>query len=208
MPTVQDLVNIYQSYSEKELMDVYSNINNYSYEANEALQIVISNKGGINKLKEKLANELAIENEISKIKMEVAEFIKRGFETNDLKNRYKSSLLTKEQLDSLIEDVKTKIESEKSDKKIKPRTIIGSVIGGVISGTIGGIFWGVQMIYSGHIFAIFGFGIALLSYGTIRFFTKQSKNNIIVLIATMISVIYALVLGEILYELFGYIGEH
>lgn len=98
------------------------------------------------------------------------------------------------------------IEDDEKDVEIKLKTIIGSIIGGMVGGTIGGILWGLQMIYSAHIFYIFGFGLVVLSYGTIKFFTKQSKNNLVVFSVTILSVIYALILGFYLYDIIGYRG--
>lgn len=62
------------------------------------------------------------------------------------------------------------------------------------------------MIYSGHIFYLFAVGLVIISYGFIKFFTKQSKNNIVVLILTVASVFYALILGFYIYQMFGYRG--
>jgi hypothetical protein len=102
--------------------------------------------------------------------------------------------------------VSSRIEAEKKDVEIKTSTYIGSILGGFIGGTIGGILWGLQLIYSGHIFYLFAVGLGIISYGFIKFFTKQSKNNIVVVILTVASVFYALILGFYIYELFGYRG--
>jgi hypothetical protein len=52
-------------------------------------------------------------------------------------------------------------------------------------------------------FYILVIGLALLSYGLIRLFTKQSKANVVVLVATALSVIGALVMGQLLFEMYG-----
>ena len=65
-------------------------------------------------------------------------------------------------------------------------------------------FWGLQMIYSKRMFYIFFVGLALLSYYLIKALTKQTKNNSFVFIATIISVILALFIGQLLYEIVGY----
>src|SRR5206468_1494662 len=83
-------------------------------------------------------------------------------------------------------------------QKIKPRTIFGSIIGGTIASLIGGVLWGLQLIQMHRMFVILGIGIALLSYGIIKFSTKQSKENIIVLIATVISTGAAIFIGQLI----------
>jgi hypothetical protein len=206
MKSVQELVNNYQKYSDKELIDIYQNTDQYSDEANEALRIVLSNLGGIDKLRDRLNKQLEIDNEIWRIKTEIKELIKQGCEPKQIKDKIKINLISINQLDNLIEEISFQLESEKADLKIKPRTVIGSIIGGVIGGTIGGIFWGITMMYSRHIFLIFIMGIAGLSYGTIKLFTKQSKKNWLVLCFTVLSVIYALILAESIFEIFGFQG--
>jgi len=93
---------------------------------------------------------------------------------------------------------------EVEDKKIKPRTVIGSIIGCIVAGLIGGTLWGLQMIYSGRIFYILLIGLVLLCYGIIKISTKQTKKNTVVLIATVISVVLSLLIGQLLYDIIGY----
>jgi hypothetical protein len=113
------------------------------------------------------------------------------------------------ELERLIEEVSESIQSEEADLKVSSRTIFGGLFGGFIGGTIGGILWGLQMVFSKHIFYIFGFGLVILSYAFIRLFTKQSKKNIVILVMTCISVLYALFLGQVIYEIFdGYFPNY
>ena len=138
---------------------------------------------------------------------QIIELINDGNRASEIKNKIQYDYISETEIDELITKNINRIQEEKSDREIKPRTIFGGIIGGVIGGTIGGIIWGIQMIYSGHMLYIFGIGLVLLSYAFIRLFTKQSKKNIIVILITIISVIYALGLGQIIYELVGYQGQ-
>jgi len=69
------------------------------------------------------------------------------------------------------------------------------------------VFWGASMIYSGRMIFFFVFGAGLLSYGLIRLFTNQSRKNVVVLLLVVASTLYALALGQILYEVIGYQGS-
>ena len=207
MPTREEIVERYQKYSDEELLDVYSKIEEYTDEGKEALKIVLKEKGGIESLKERVEKEFEIESEVSRIKVEIVELLNQGRNSFEIKGNIKINNITSTHLEKIIEEVSTEFELEKVDKKIKPRTILGSIIGGFIGGTIGGIGWGVQMIYSNHMFLIFVVGLVMLSYAFIRLFTRQSKKNTIVLIMTVISVIYSLILGQIIFEIFGYVGK-
>jgi hypothetical protein len=127
---------------------------------------------------------------------------------NDINQWLTSEILSPDEIQQIIETTSAEIEVIKKDLEIKPSTIAGSILGGIIGGTLGGILWGLQIIYSGHIFYIFTIGLGIISYGVIKFFTKQSKNNIVVFIITILSVIYALILGFYIYRLFGYHGPY
>jgi hypothetical protein len=46
MLSVEDFVSKYEEYTDEELFEVYENISTYSKQAQDALSIVISSKGG------------------------------------------------------------------------------------------------------------------------------------------------------------------
>lgn len=203
---LNELIERYSQYSDAELMKVYSNKNAYTDDAKKALDIVIEKKGGIQALTIRYDKIVGKELEKSKIKNDVAKLYLNGMTKNDIRHALTSEILALDEIQQIIETTSAEIEVTKRDLEIKPSTIIGGILGGIIGGTIGGVLWGLQIMYSGHIFYIFAIGIGIISYGFIKFFTKQSRNNIAVFIITILSVIYALILGFYLYELFGYHG--
>ena len=203
MPTLEELVNKYQNYSDEELFNTYNQIDGYTDTGKEAFKIVVDKRGGIDFLKDKINKQFEILTESSKIKSIVINMLETSMNSTEIIDKIAIINISKNQLEEIVNEAMIEFENEKSDRKIKPRTVIGGIIGGLIGGTIGGIFWGIQMVLSNHIMYIFGIGLALLSYGSIRLFTKQSKKNIVVLVMTIISVIYAISLGQIIYEIFG-----
>jgi len=44
----------------------------------------------------------------------------------------------------------------------------------------------------------------LLCYGIIKFSTKQSNKNVVVVITTIVSVLMAIIIGQFIYEIVGY----
>lgn len=79
-------------------------------------------------------------------------------------------------------------------------------VGATVGAIVGGILWGLQMIYSNAIFAMIFIGLILLCYGIVKISTKQSYKNTVVLIATIISIVLAILIGQLLYEVIGYRG--
>ncbi|MGE5109119.1 MAG: hypothetical protein ACM3H8_16395 [Sphingobacteriales bacterium] len=204
MLSVSDFVSKYQNYSDEELYDVHLNINGYSDEAKKALSIVLENKGGIDPLLKRLEEKRIVDNEIKRIKKETAELGSQGIDSSFIKATTTSDILSAEKVNEIIDNKYVEVETELADKKINPRTIVGSVIGGGIASLVGGILWGLQMIYSQRIFYMLFVGLILLCYGIIRLSTKQSKKNTVVVIATIASTILAVLIGQLLYEMIGY----
>lgn len=204
MFTIKDFVDKYEDYTDDELIGIYHKMGDYSEEAQEALKIVIQNKGGLEALVKRLEEKQILANEVGRIAKETAEFGSKGIDASFIKKMTNSAILSPEAVDQIIDNQYSVVQLELEDKKIKPRTVFGSLIGGAIASLIGGVLWGLQMIYSKRIFYILFIGLVLLCYGIIKISTKQSKKNSVVLIATIISVVLALIIGQLLYEIIGY----
>ena len=207
MPKIEEIIERYQKYSDQELLDTYLNIDEYTDEGKEALKLVLKSRGGIDIVKERITKQLEIDSEVERIREEIVQLLSQGRNPKQIKENIAISNISETHLEDIIEKVSAEFELEKSDKQIKPKTIIGSIIGGFIGGTIGGIIWGVQMVHSNHIFLILAIGLVMLSYAFVRLFTQQSKKNKIVLVMTVVSVIYALMLGQLIFDVFGYVGK-
>lgn len=206
MFTVSEFVQKFEKYSEEELLDIHANIEGYSDEARMALDTVIENKGGLSILLKKLKEKEEIVREQKRIQKEVMELGSTGFDISFLKKSITSSVLSQQEVFTLIDDQYELLQSDIADKQVTSKTVSKSILGGLVASIIGGILWGLQMIFSNAIFFIFGIGLVLLCYGIVRMFTKQSKQNVAVFISTLVSVILALVIGQLLFEIVGYKG--
>ncbi|MES1217657.1 MAG: hypothetical protein ABUT20_19265 [Bacteroidota bacterium] len=199
----QELIDTYNSFSNEQILEAYQNLGDYTDEAKGALTLVIENRGGIETLlaKERLQNEVILETE--RIKQQVRQLGIPGVGLEFLNKMIKSEILDESQKDLIIRETFEEITQEVEDKKIKPRTLLGGGLAAAIASLIGGILWGLQMMWSGRIFAIFLIGLVLLCYGLIRLFTKQSHKNIAVFILTLVSVVIALIIGQLMFNVFG-----
>ena len=92
------------------------------------------------------------------------------------------------------------------DTKVDSKTIVKAAVGGSISSLVGGAFWGLQLIYSNRIFIILVVGLALLCYGIVKLVVKKSKENKVVVIASLISFMLAILLGTFIFQIVGYQG--
>jgi hypothetical protein len=203
MPTIQQLVDKYKNYSDEDLFEVYSMISEYSEEAKEALEIVLNNKGGIDKLRERIEDRHKIEDEFSRLTDQTYELISLGLNDNDIKQELIYTFHTPDQIDDLIISTRNKFNQEVSNQKIKPRTVFGGLVGGAIGGIIGGIIWGMHLVYAERIILFLSVVPIVINYSLIKFFTKQSWKNIAVLLITILASIFAFLLGNIIFDFVG-----
>ncbi|HEY8895617.1 MAG TPA: hypothetical protein VIM79_12405 [Niastella sp.] len=203
MFSVQEFVSKFETYDDVELFEIHSNPDNYSDEAKEAFRIVILKKGGIDKLLTRIAERQKLLTEADKIKKEVYELSKSGSDKNFVKGIITSDHLSPEAVNEIIDSTFHAHEQEKEDVKIKPRTIYGSLLGGAVASIISGLLWGALFIYSERVLILMLIAPALISYWIIKAFTKQSKNNIVILITTILSICAGIFIGLILLVLIG-----
>jgi hypothetical protein len=203
MITLEELISTYEKNSDEELLQIHSQIDQYTPEAAEAVNIIIARRGGMEKLATERQQQLRLHAEQERIRWETMRLAREKVGTADINKYINSSVLTRDELNSTIESSLQEFHADKEDRSIKPRTIWGSLLGGFIGGTVGGIVWGLQMVQMHKIFGVLAIGLLVLCYGCIKLFTKQSGKNVLVLILSFISVGYALLLGGLIYSIFG-----
>lgn len=203
MFSVDHFITEYTSYSDEKLLQIYHSSDEYSNEAQKAIESIIEKRGGMNALYNRVSEQQKIKEEIERISKEAEGFANEQIDSFFIKKVTQSNILSSEEVLRIIDEKITKAEEAKEDKKIKPRTIVGSIIGGLIASLLSGLLWGSQIIYSGRVFSMLLIGILFINYGIIKLFTRQSNKNVVVLISTIISVILAILIGGVLYSIFG-----
>jgi hypothetical protein len=203
MLSLNDFIIKYEQYSDAALVDVHQNIDEYSDEAKEAMQIVLQKKGGLEKIFSTLNEKKLTEYEELRIAKETMHFGKENVDIDFIKTMITSKVLTKERVNEIIESQFVIVEHELMDEKVTAKTILFSIIGIVIASLIGGTLWGLQMIYSHRIFYIFGIGLAFLCFGIIKFVTKKTFKNLAVILATVLSIFLSILFGYLLLSIFG-----
>jgi len=192
----------YDKYTDEELIELHSAINDYSEEAKEAFDFIVAKKGGLEELQSRIKSKQIIKKEIERVRNEVTKAYMPGGNIL-LRETITSGIMSAEELEKIINERRNELVLEEKDKQITSRTVIGSVIGGLVASVVGGILWGLLMIQTHRIFYIFILGLAILCYGIIKLLTKQSRQNKMVGISTVASVLLALLIGQLIFEVFG-----
>ncbi len=191
----------YSKYSNTELLESYTTALDYSGQADKDLVAEIDKRGGTDALKKSVSEQNAVPDEIRRINKLVFSLYKDNPDPDQIKSSISSDLLTTEQLNYIIDLAINGIAQDMKDTSINSRTIIGSVIGVIISSLIGAGLWCYSIIQTGKMYYILTLGILLISYVFIRLLTRQSKNNVLVFIATFVSAFIAIPLGLWFYKL-------
>jgi len=203
MFSISDFISRYEKYSDDELHDIYLNIDGYSEEAKKALNDVLEKRGGIGSFLKKMEEKKILESEIDRIKNETNVLGHRGVDSSFIKTTMASDILSKEEIENIIDAKYGEVQENLNDQRITDKTIVGVVVGSVIATIVGGGLWGASIIFSGRVFFIFIAGLFFLCYGIIKLITRRSYNNRAVLISSVISTALAFLLGFLLLEVFG-----
>src|SRR4051794_25312983 len=136
MLTKDDFLKQYSASTDEELYKMYVTIDDYTGEAKEAIDLEIQRRGGIDVLKNNVRQKQEIINEEIRIQEEAGKLYFSGSDAGLIKKMINSDILTREQVEELIDNKIIQIQYSVEDQKIKPRTIFGSIIGGTIASLI------------------------------------------------------------------------
>ncbi len=205
MLTTEEFVLQYEAYTDEELYKVYHNIDDYSSEAKDALEIVIKKKGGMEQFLDRMNEKATYAAEINRIGREVVTMSRKSVDVDFMRTIISSKILPPEKVNEIITQASGLVALEKEDKKIKPRTVVGSVLAVIVATAIGGTGWGLKEIYAPDIDLkiqlILLVGVVLICYGIVKKFTGQSKKNVVILIATILSVVLSIGLGWLIADM-------
>lgn len=206
MLTIEDFTAKYETYPDEELYSIYNDAANYSEEAGIALHNVIEKKGGLDALIKRLEAKAIIENEKRRIANEAAKLGQGGVDASFIKNTTTSTILSKEELNNIIETNVAKAESVIEDKKVDGDTIVKSLLGCGLATLTGGILASLQFVYFGATSNLMVIGTGLVCYATVKLVTKKSYYNTAVLLSSFAAFILSYLVAIAALAIFGYLG--
>jgi hypothetical protein len=173
----------------------------YSGKADDDLLVEIESRGGLEKLKRKIGERNLVPDEIKRINKLVFNIYKSEPDHNKIRNSITSNVLSPEELSQAIDAALKNTQSYFKDTAINSRTIIGSIIGVIISGVLGAALWCFSIVKTGRMIYLLLGVIYIIAYLIIRLLTNQSKNNVLVFIASFVAALIAIPLGLWFYHL-------
>ncbi len=188
-------MNSYDKFRDDELMEVYTTMMDYSGKADAEVMEAIARRGGVKDLLEKLESGKRIPDEIARIAREVNIYYSQAINADLIKTLISSVILSREDLDKVIDERFAAAGAIMRDRSISGQTVIGCIVGAVVSGIFGGVLWGLTILYLHHIWYAFIIPVYILCYWTIKMITRQSRNNLLVFIASVVGTIIAIIIG-------------
>ncbi|MEP7255180.1 MAG: hypothetical protein ABI666_05355 [Ferruginibacter sp.] len=198
-------MNQYLNYSDESLIEVYTTMMDYGGKASDEMLEAINARGGMDNMLSRVAQNSIVPNEIERITNEVYALSSKATDVELVKTLLSSDILSRQELDELIEAKFTQSQAIINDRSINSKTIVGSIAGIAGGSLIGGVLWALSIIFFKGIILYLIIPLYIICYFIIKLFTKQSRSNLVVFIATFIATVLAVLTGFfIMYLTQGY----
>lgn len=176
-------------------MEVYTTMTDYGGKVSDEITEAVNERGGLDILLKRIAQNSVVPNEIRRITKEIYALNSKAMDVEFVKTLLTSNILTRPELDKLIEQKFAKAQAISNNRTINSKTIIGSIAGIVAGSVVVGVLWAASIIYFGQMIFPFIIPVYIFCYLIIKFFTKQSRSNVVVFVAAFLATILALLIG-------------
>ena len=167
----------------------------YSGKPSEELLNEIYSRGGLDAFLKKLNEKEIRTKEIDRITKEVYFLRSNSVQIHDIKKQISSNVLSKEDLQNLIDSKLLNYQRHISDTSINIKTIIRSLVGTLIASLTGGILWGIAIhLFYGYHYLLLGL-ICFINFIIVQIVSGKSSNNLVVFIGCFLATIISFFLG-------------
>jgi hypothetical protein len=177
----------YKKYSDADLVEAYNSMMDYSNEVSAELLTEIKSRGGLDQFQQKIEKEQQLVAELARIRKEVFELTSPETDVDFVKKMIHSTLLNRTELDTHIETYFAAFEGRIRDRKIVTRTLLGSLVGILFGSIVCGGLLALFIIFFRFYLLWFFIPVYALNYFIIRILTKQSRDNVVINIATLLA---------------------
>jgi hypothetical protein len=185
----------YSSYTDKDILEAYQTMMDYSGKAEKSVLDEIENRGGLKLLQGKTFQTKEQKEELLRIKKEIHTLYKSDEDVFFIKKSISSKILKQVEVSVFIDETIRSRKEFLRDNSITKRTVIGSSLGFILSLVIGTAFWYFIALRLGE-FHILSHAVFVITYFIVRLFTKQSKNNILVFISSFSAAFFSILIAH------------
>ncbi|WP_160136358.1 hypothetical protein [Chryseobacterium sp. c4a] len=190
--------NIYRNYNEEDLIVAYLHMTDHTGTINNEMREVINQKFDYNEFVSKAENRKILIKEKGRVAFEVYHSVQKDETIYSILNNISSEMMDKEELKIFILEKFDQFSRVKENDRIDKKTIYRSLLGIIIASINGLLFLYTILSFTSEFSFFLLIPIYILNYLVIRWITKKTRDNIIVFLAVLISVIISTVLPFIL----------
>lgn len=183
----------YKNYSDKDLEEAYATMVEYSGKASQEILLEINNRGGIDAFLSTLESNKINKKEIQRITKEVYDLSNDYSDLDFIKQFIKSDVLDSIELDNLIVSKFNQHQAILKDREINQKTIYGSLAGMALGIIISLIFYILVINLLGKFIYYPIIAVYFICYRTIKFITKQTRDNTFVFLTSLAGTILTLI---------------
>ncbi|MBS1732662.1 MAG: hypothetical protein JST02_05145 [Bacteroidetes bacterium] len=193
---------MYSKYTTDELIEAYNSMLDYSGQLSPELSQEIELRGGIKSFENLIIRKKIVDEEIKRLSTEIFSFANTDVDIEFIKGKIKSEVLSKQEVNNLIESKFYSFKKYKVDQYISKDVYIQSLIATLAASVIGGMVLALLVFFITPVFLYFIIPIYLIDYLIIHLITKKTRRNIIVFISILVSTIISIILGVYLAGMF------
>ena len=176
----------FEKYNAQELIKIKNNQADYSREAINALNKLIDLRGGIIKISDEAEEIKKTQIETVRILLETEKQYHQKKDIETIKKSIQSNIINKGKVDEIIISEFTRLETQKDNFDLNPKSVLNLIAGILISSFIGACLFCFFMICSENLFFLITFAMIFISYFNLKFFTELKKINGILILATIV----------------------
>lgn len=186
---------MYEKYTDEELIVAYNDMMDYSGKISPDMEKIIAERGGIDNFKKLVSDKKKFNTEKARIKKEVNSLTTLETDIDFIKKLVSSEILTNEDLEIVITKTFHDCQSTLSNKRITTDTIVRSIVGLLIASVLGAVLWSCSILFLKKIYFPILIPIYVFNYFIIYLFTRKTRSNVVVFIASVLAIIGSIVMG-------------
>lgn len=185
-------MGFYSNFSEKDLIESYTNQIDYQGKADQEILEEILSRGSLDDFLFKIKTEKLLLDEQNRIVREIHGHYMGKLSKQECLSLLSSDLLSDKTIEVLVEIKYKQIHQNIENLKVDSDTLMYSFIGTIVASVVSTIII-LAVLYKFIFLSVFNFGLLIpayiINYWIIRLFTGKTRDNLAVFIASFIATV-------------------
>lgn len=196
-------MGFYSNFSEKDLIESYTNQIDYQGKADKEILAEILSRGSLEKFQAKINIQNSILNEQNRVIREIHGHYMNKLSKQECLQLIHSDLLTDKTINFLVETKYNQIHKNVENLKVDSETVIKVIFGTFVSSAISSVVIFI-LLYKFNFLVVFNFflliPVYIINYWIIRLITGKTRDNLAVFIGSFIATLLNCIYFILLYQ--------